>query len=467
MTRKRVIIVGGGLAGMSAAEALARHGGDRFQISLLESKRVTGGRAGSFDDPASGDSVDYCQHVTMGCCTSLIGLLERCGLAGLFQRFSELQFLHPEHPPSCFAASRWLPAPFHLARSISGLRYMTRQQQVQIRKGLWRLLRSSTDSLQRHSAGDWLRANGQDTEAIRAFWDVIVVSALGDRTDVVAMSAVRKVLVDGFAIARGASDVLVPTLPLAELFGRKLRSAIERLGVDVLTAQPVRSVIPLDHGGAAAETDDDTRYEADHVIVAVPWYAISGVLSKVALPSLDQYGQFASSSITGIHLWLDREITDRPHAVMVGTLAQWLFRNPFSDQSTGSGCYYQIVISASHEIRSMTREDLLRTVFDELGQLFPLARDAKLLRSRIVTDPKSVFSIRPEVEAIRPDACTPFPWLHLAGDWIATGWPATMEGAVISGRMAVQSILRREGHALIEVDTPQSPGWLARRLIPH
>jgi predicted NAD/FAD-dependent oxidoreductase len=254
-------------------------------------------------------------------------------------------------------------------------------------------------------------------------------------------------------------------LPLAVLFGQRLRGAITRLGVHVITEQTVRGILQLDEGGAAVETHDGTRYQTDHVIVAVPWHAVGGVLSCVNLPGLDQYIQFPSSPITGLHLWFDREISDRPHFVMVGTMAQWLFRNPFSDQRVHDGCYYQVVISASRTARSLAKEELIAIVLGELRQMFPGAKEARLLRSRIVTDPRSVFSIRPEVDAARPESRTALPWLHLAGDWIATGWPATMEGAVISGRMAAQSVLSREGFPAIEVDVPQCPGWLARHLI--
>ncbi len=460
MNKKRVIIVGGGLAGMSAAEALARSCSDRFEITLLESKRATGGRAGSFADPATGETVDYCQHVAMGCCTNLIGLLDRCGLAGSMQRSAEMQFLHPGHPPSRFAASGFLPAPLHLARSISALRYLSRVQQSQIRKGLWRLLRCSTGSLHGRSAGDWLRTNDQDAETMRLFWDVIVVSALGERTDVVAMPAVRKVFVDGFAAARGASDVLVPTLPLAELFGQRLSAAIEQLGVRVRTGMQVTSV-----ADRVIETSDGTRYDADHVIVAVPWHAIASLGWQVELPDVDRYARIPASPITGIHLWFDRELTDRPHAVMVGTLAQWVFRQHFTNRSSNTDCYYQVVISASHDSRSLAKEQLVETVVGELRGSFPAAKDAKLIRSRIVTDPKSVFSIRPEVDAIRPASRTPLPWLHLAGDWIATGWPATMEGAVISGRMAAQNVAGQENLPPIRIDPGLPRGWLSRLMI--
>lgn len=462
---RRVVIIGGGLAGLSAAEALARQHRVRFEITVLEAKRSVGGRAGSFADPISSETVDYCQHVAMGCCTNLLGLLERCGLAESLQRYSQLRFFHPQHGPSQFAPSRFLPPPLHLAGALSSLTYLNREQLRRVRRALLRLLRSPSDMLKSQIAGEWLCAHGQDAETIRDFWSVIVVSALGEQVEAVSMSAVRKVFVDGFAAARGASDVLVPKVPLSELFGRRMCGAIEQLGADIRIATPVQSVAKSTDQ-VTIETCDRGRFEADHVIVAVPWYSIANLLTRDDLPAIDQFSEIPASPITGIHLWFDRQITDCPHAVLVAGVAQWVFRQPWTEnRSADSQHYYQVVISASHHARTLAKEQLIETVLSELRHAFPMAKEAKLVRSRIVTDPQSVFSIRPEVDAIRPTARTPLPWLHLAGDWIATGWPSTMEGAVISGRMAASSVAQQEGFAPIEIDPGLRRGLLAKWLI--
>ena len=200
-------------------------------------------------------------------------------------------------------------------------------------------MRSHEDTLKDQIAGDWLRANGQDLETIRDFWSVIVVSALGDQIDVIAISAVRQVFVDGFAAARGASDVLVPKLPLSELFGRRLRGAIEQLGVSVLTGKQVRN-IEKSADNVSVETSDGEQYDVDGAIVAVPWHTLPSIVSREILPGVDQYARFPGSPITGLHLWLDRQITDRPHAVLVGTVAQWLFRQPWSSDLSHSSEFY-------------------------------------------------------------------------------------------------------------------------------
>lgn len=464
---RRVVIVGGGLAGLSAAEALSRMAGDRLDITILEWKRITGGRAGSFIDAVSGERTDYCQHVAMGCCTNLLGLLERCGLMEFVHRYPQLQFLHPDHPHSRFRPSQWLPAPLHLVRAVGSLRYLTSAQKRQLRCGLWRLMRASPSELANQTAVEWLSQNGQHAETIASFWDVILVSALGEHAEHVSMASARKVLIDGFAAARGASDIWVPTCPLSELFGKRLSEAVASGGVTIQCDCAVRRIDGDDSAVATIETTRCGVLPADHVIVAVPWYRIErlfrGTRAGSKLPNLDRYGRFPSSPISGLHLWLDRQITDEPHVVMVGTTAQWLFRQPFRD--TDSGFYYQVVISSSRQATSLPRQQLVETIMQELRVAFPAARDANLIHSRIVTDPQAVFSVRPEVESARPSSSTPLPWLHLAGDWIATGWPSTMEGAVISGRMAASSVIEREGLGMVPIDAGLPRGWLARLLI--
>ncbi|MCH1440718.1 MAG: hydroxysqualene dehydroxylase HpnE [Rubripirellula sp.] len=461
-SKKRVLIVGGGLAGLATAECLARNYSDRFDISLLEAKRKTGGRAGSFQESKTGVTVDYCQHVAMGCCTNFLGLLERQGLGGQLHRYTCLKFFHPEFPVSTFTPSRWLPAPFHLMPALSNLRYLNRSQRRQIKHALFRLFRTSSDELGDLLAEPWLKAHGQDRATIGDFWSVIVVSALGESIDRVSLAAVRKVFVDGFAAAHNASDVLVPKLPLADLIGGHLTAAIEQLGVEVKTGQVVRQ-ISAEKSIALA---DGRLLAADHVVSAVPWHAVNHLVPPDTVEKLEALAAAPASPISGLHLWFDRQITELPHAVLVGTVAQWVFRQPWEeDDRSSAGFYYQVVISASQSARCLPRQELIEIVLRELRNAFPQAKNAKLVQSKVVTDPQSVFSITPEFEALRPPSRTGLPWLHLAGDWVATGWPATMESAVISGRMAAASVVQSEFGGNLEVEAGLPRRWLARCLI--
>ena len=514
--RRHVVIVGGGLAGLAAAECIARNHPERFRVTVLEAKRTAGGRAGSFDDPVTGETIDYCQHVAMGCCTNLLGLLARNGLSNAMRRYSNLTFFHPDFSPSEFSPSRWLPTPLHLATVIGKLTYLDRQQKSEIRRGLWKLIRTPLGQLDDVVALDWLRSQGQSDRSIRSFWDVILTSALGEHSQYTSMAAARKVFVDGFAAARGASDVLVPDRPLRTLVGRDLVDALTKRGVEIRCGTAVQAIETRQGQLQCVLTRDGQRIEADHVISAVPWHAIARLLGDAAVTAaiadLESFASIPASPISGIHLWFDRPITTRPHAVLVDSLTQWLFRQPFSTVGTisdgfsrsgsrqdfrfsgwsklltssatkaitstvlsqsesaeaNSEHYYQVVISGSHPMSGSSKVEMVSQVLSELTSVFPAAKTATLLRHRVVTDPNSVFSIRPAVQRLRPPPCpapAELPWLCLAGDWTRTGWPATMEGAVISGIQAASGVFENAGLPSVTADPGLKRGWLANRII--
>ncbi len=223
----RIAIVGGGLAGLAAADRLI---GDH-EVDVIEARRRVGGRAGSFADPADGNrQVDYCQHVAMGCCTALLDLLTRSGQIDQWTRYRRLNFYHRQTGISRFEPSRRLPAPLHLMPTIAAMRYFSIGQKRRLAAAMIRLMRTPSAALTEVTAGDWLAGQNQDDDLRRRFWDVILVSALGERTEVVSMAAARKVIVDGFAAHRDAADVWVPRRPLSQLLGEDLATLAGRPG---------------------------------------------------------------------------------------------------------------------------------------------------------------------------------------------------------------------------------------------
>ncbi|MEM9367338.1 MAG: hydroxysqualene dehydroxylase HpnE [Planctomycetota bacterium] len=492
--RKRVVVIGGGIAGISAAEGLAlareatTHGdtgstpeGDT-EIVLLEARRRLGGRAGSFTDPSEDTEVDYCQHVGMGCCTNLLAMMRRAGASDAWRRDEALTFYHPESGFSRFRPSRWLPAPLHLASALWGLRFLTFSEKLSILSAMRRLLATPESDLIDVIAADWLRANGQTVRVCERFWNVILVSALGDMPHHVSMAASRKVFADGFAGARGASDLLVPVEPLSQIFSVRMRDRLASLGVQVHTNSPVHHAVrtgprtfAIEHGAASGPV------ACDAVVLATRSRTTDRLLKELgaekicAVPSgnapsrtlAPDEPEVVSSPITGMHLWFDRRLTDRPHVAMVGTLAHWLFCEPLRTRADDhSGVYHQVVISGKHPLSDQPKEVWLQTVLDELRHAFPETSEAKLVRHRIVTDPNSVFRVSPDFMRTRPITSTDGSGIALAGDWIDTGWPATMEGAVISGAMAAQEISQTLGlPSGTRVEHPLHRGWLARRLV--
>lgn len=439
-----VAIVGGGLAGLAAAAALAEAG---VATVVVEARRHAGGRAASFEDRMSGGLVDACQHVAMGCCTNFRDLCRQTGLDAALRRDRTLSFIGPDGRRADCTPSRLLPAPLHLAPLLLGMRHFTLREKLALARGMLRLARPRV-GMESQTALEWLRAIGQPEQVIRLFWQPVIESALGESIDLVSLAATRKVAVDGFLGHHEAADLLVPTAPLGTLFGTRLVAWLRARGVTVRTGTPATG-LERSGGTVVAIRCGEERLPCAAAIVAVPWRQAARLLPDI-VPAADE--RLVGSPITAVHLWFDREVLDVPHAVLVGRVSQWVFRG----ESVG---HCQVVISASRGLMDGDRDRLRDTVVAELREIFPPAREARLRDARVVTDPTAVLSVRPGVEAVRPGPVTAVANLFLAGDWTATGWPSTMEGAIRSGRAAAE----RAGQALgrpvrgVVADLPRNP----------
>lgn len=444
---RRVAVVGGGLAGLATAAALAPRG---FSVSLFESRPRLGGRASSFHDAASGLAVDNCQHVSMGCCTNLAHFCQSAGVGHLLQPQPCLFFMTPDRRVSTLDADP-LPAPLHLGRSFARARYLSPGDKARVAWGLCCL---------RFARGDrdepflpWLRRHAQSSRAIERFWGVVLTSALNESLDRVGLKYARKVFVDGFLRHRRGFVVELPTVPLGQLYGDALLPWLDKHGVEVYLGRGVRRL--LIHGGRveAMELRDGECVRADWYVAAVPPDRLLDLLPEELARGheyFSQLGQLETSPITSVHVWYDRPVCEYPHLVLVDCTGQWVFNRG----QTPAGWYLQVVVSASRQFRGLGHDEVKRRVLDELGRLLPAARAAAVLRARVVTEHSATFSAVPGVDRWRPAQTSPVENLFVAGDWTATGWPATMEGAVRSGYLAAEALLRRTGqHAsLVQPD---------------
>jgi len=448
-----VVVVGGGLAGLAAAAAIAA---PDVRVTLLEARRRAGGRAASFEDPVAGGLVDACQHVAMGCCTNFLDLCRRAGLADALRRDRTLWFIGPDGDRAACTPSRLLPAPLHLAPLLVGMRHFSWRERLAVAIGMLKLARHRERSAGagQDTAGAWLVAAGQPDRVIRLFWQPVLESALGESIDLVSVAAARKVAVDAFLAHRDAADMFVPLEPLGALFGERLVAWLAGRGVTVEAGRGATAIERDALGRATAVVHGDGRTACDAVIVAVPWRQAARIVPDL-VPAVD--ARFAGSPITAVHLWFDRDGIDLPHAVLVGRVSQWVFR-PDAAEGRPPG-YCQVVISASRGLLGGDREAILAAVVAELRDTFPGVRDARLLDARVVTDPTAVLSVRPGVDAVRPAATTAAPNVFLAGDWTATGWPSTMEGAVRSGRLAAIAAGRHLGRPVdpLTADLARNP----------
>jgi squalene-associated FAD-dependent desaturase len=435
----RVVVIGAGLAGLAAAAALAERG---LPVTVLESRGRLGGRAGSFTDAASRQILDACQHVSMGCCTNFAHFCRTVGVAHFFQTQPRLYFMTPDRRVSPFAADR-LPAPLHLARAFLGAHYLSPIEKCRVAWGLFKLRLAPADADVPFLA--WLQRHGQTPRAIERFWGVVLTSALNESCDRVGLRYARKVFVDGFMSHPRGFEVELPTVPLDRLYGKELHSWLEKHGVRILLNHAVRAIQVCDGRVKGIELRDGAVIDADWHVAAVPFNRLLDLLpSEVvdACPGFAGLRQLETSPITSVHLWYNAPITPLPHVVLIDCIGQWLFNR---GEAAAGEHYVQVVVSAARPFRGLGHDEVRRRITEELARLFPAAAAANLLRTRVVTEQAATFSATPGVDRWRPAQASPLPNLMLAGDWTATGWPATMEGAVRSGYLAAEALLARRG----------------------
>ena len=454
-----VVVVGGGLAGCTAALALARAGA---RVTLVEAKRRLGGRVGSYSDLTTGQTVDYCQHVGMACCTSLRRLIEMLDQEHEWRVERELYVYGPDGRCQCLKGLPCLPPPLHLSNwllrwpgltlpdRISIARAMLALDRVKIAEHDWHRSPELTTDLQQldqQSALAWLNAHGQSATALERFWSTIVVSALGEELSRVGLLAVAKVFQDGFLRQRDSFHLLIPQRPLDDLLGTRVEAALVASGVQVITGVSVQRLNWEGSFCRGVELADGRSLNAQEVISAVPWHGVWRLISDCPDAELRAIGDRAQrllpSPISGVHTWWDCAWLPTPHAILVDGLCQWIF--PHADDSARldeKGLhYYQIVISASRMLPRGAPEQVALWIQSDLESIFPKVRTAKLTRLKVVTDPLAVFSIGPGTTALRPTVFSGSTNVYWAGDWVRTGWPATMEGAIRSGFAAAAAIL--------------------------
>ena len=450
-TIRSVIVVGGGLAGLSAACALADAG---YQVRLLEKRRYLGGRASSYEHPGTGEVIDNCQHVLLGNCVNLIDLYQRLGVSDAIRWFDRLTFIEPGGRRSLLEPS-FLPAPFHSMPAFLRAPAFSFSDKLAIGRGMSAFV-AGVPSDSEENFAQWLARHGQPLAAIERFWKPVLVSALNEDPDRMSVHYAGQVIRKSLLLSPGAGRMGVPTIPLSDLYGRAIEYMEKRGGHVDLSAAP-ESFEWSEEAGQWTVVARGESFTSDAVVLALAFEGVSKLLPALPqTPETEQLAKnlehFGHSPITGIHLWFDREITDLEHAILLDATIQWMFhksRLQPEKRRGESGSYVELVVSASKSMVEMQRQEIIDLAVKELGQFFPLVAQAKLLKAAVVKEVRATYSIRPQLDLLRPTAVSPWPRIFLAGDWIATGWPATMEGAVRSGYLAAEAVTRAAENPVI------------------
>jgi squalene-associated FAD-dependent desaturase len=424
------IVIGGGLAGLATAAALADAG---FQVDLFESRNFLGGRATSY--PLPGDTseiIDNCQHLILRCCVNIQDFYKRLDVADRIHFHKIVYFIEPGGRTFVLKAGH-LPAPFHFMESFGNLGFLNLKDKLAIARGLLAIRREHNrrKDLESITMLDWLREKRQTERAIERFWGQVLISAVNEDLDRMAASHGFQVFWLGFLAQATSYQLGIPAVPLGDLYAPE---AWKRIGNVRLNLRAPVDEVRMDGDAVRSIVAAGEEHRADYYVSALPFERVPALLPRLDL-KLDA---FEHSPITGIHLWFDRSITQLPYATLLDRTIEWMFNK-------SGGRYLQLVVSASRSLVDMSRADVIALAVRELAEFFPRAAEAKIEKAHVVKEVRATFSARPGLESLRPVSATKIPNLFLAGDWTRSGWPATMEGAVRSGYLAAEAVTLAAG----------------------
>lgn len=450
-SRPRIVVVGGGLAGLAAAIACADQGAE---VTLLEARPRLGGLTWSFE--RDGLRFDNGQHVYLRCCTEYRAFLDRIGSsehAPLQDRLA-LPVIRPG------GATGWLrkdnlPAPLHIARSLLTYPHLRIADRLRVGPAALALRRLdlADPTLDEQSFGSWLAAHGQGIDAREALWDLITLPTVNLRAADASLALAAKVFQTGLLFEAGAADIGWSRIPLQALHGDAATRVLEAAGAQVTVRSRVTEVV-TGGGGDVAELrvgDGGQVERADAYILALPHDVAANLLPEGALDrSPDDLRGLGSSPIVNVHLVYDRRVTDLEVAAGIGTPVQFVFdRTDSSGLATrgGRGQCLAVSLSAAGDYLGQKPEATIALVSEAMPDLFPAARRANLLGAHVTRERLATFRGGPGTAALRAGTATRIPNLFLAGAWTDTGWPATMEGAVRSGNAAAAAAIAQVGRA--------------------
>lgn len=441
---ERVIIVGGGIAGIASALRLAERG---VRVTLLETRKKLGGRATSFKDVRTGETIDNCQHVAMGCCTNYIDLCRRLGVLDKIAWHDDIYWVEVGGRTSVMRPGP-TPAPGHFAGSFLGVKFLGASEKFALARAMLAVIMADRRAENRRTFAQWLREQGQPASLIEKFWAPVIISACNLDVERVAAGSALHVFQEGFLANRRSAMMGVSRVPLLELYDRA-EEVITQVGGELRLGDGVATV--REH--EVVTTDGDVVRGDAVILTTPPERACRLIDPQIALHDnrFANMDAITHSPILGVHLVFDRPVLETHSAVLVARPTQWVFRK---DQE---GRKLHAVISAADEWVTLSEQEITSRVLHDIQLCFPAANSAQLLSSRPVKEKFATFAPTPEVEAMRPTT-TGESKVILAGCYVQTGWPATMEGATRSGYIAAAAAMGEAIDAEVVPSLPES--WL-------
>ncbi|MGH9836679.1 MAG: hydroxysqualene dehydroxylase HpnE [Blastocatellia bacterium] len=437
-----VLILGGGFAGLSAAVNLAEVG---TPVLLLERRSFLGGRAYSFTDKTTGDTIDNGQHLMMGCYHHTLNFLEKIGSINKlkFQENPQVDFLR-EQPGGIVRRASFkcppAPAPLHLLIGLARLDTIGWSDRFRVlRVGLeLRRLNGNRAKLAGITVRQWLDQLGQSERMQSRFWDLVALATLNESPDRASADMFARVLDQAFMHSRRDSTMVISRVGLSDLYTEDARAFIESRGGSVRLNAEVAQIEFEDERAVGVTLRSGERIEAETIISAAPYFALRRMISDEVAESSDglrNLDRLKSAPIVSINLWYDEPVTDLEFAGLLDSRIEWVFnKNAIAGETSRRRQHLALVISGAHQVAGQPKEELIALAIGEMRRFFPAARKREPIHAFVVREHDATISHTPGVAALRPSQRTSFKNFFLAGDWTDTGLPATIEGAVWSGQ---------------------------------
>ena len=445
--KRKVAVLGGGLAGLSAARSLIEMG---FDVTLVEKRPFLGGRAFSFHSRDVDMEVDNGQHVFMGCCTYYIDFLRAINASDDAVLQDSLKAEVVLDGVGGTLSSSPALGPLHLVPSFMRYPHISASDKIRALFGLLQASltdrRKNVESLDSQTFYDWLKSNHQSERAIENLWNLIILPTLND--DVRRVNADMALMVVQQGLLKKPRDAAIgyARVGLGSIADVRGRRFIKDSGGSVILGKTVRSLIFDGDGVGGARLSGGTTLQADAYISALPHETLLDLLPPelAADPFFEPIAGLTSAPIVNVHLWYDRQVMEDAFIAFLDSPIQWVFNRSLIQGNPGSsGQYVCISLSGAWDFINRPKHDLEDIFEAEMRRVFPLARDAVVRKRLIIKPPSATFRCVPGIASRRPSQVTPVGNLFLAGDWTSTDWPSTMEGAVRSGVYAARALSER------------------------